>query len=315
MESSGVLPPGWYPDQQERGKERYWDGSQWTHQLRASRAAVPKPPPAPEAAGRPSAGPPRPARTPTPPKPGSWWSRFPTPAKWSIGVIALLFVIAAISGRGQQQTDSEDAKPAERPTVNVTVDQDGRGVRAKAITLTGTVDPPGASVLVFGNRKAKVTGGRWSLRIPLVYGVNDVPISATSAGHDPTDISATITREKTAEERAADKQKFINAAETIDYDQLHKNADRYAGRKVKYQGQIFQIQEDPVGGGLLLLSVTNEGYDLWTDNIWVNYKGNIKSAEDDIITIYGVVKGSRSYETQIGGETYVPEIDARYVEE
>ncbi len=53
----------------------------------------------------------------------------------------------------------------------------------------------------------------------------------------------------------------------------------------------------------------------WSDNVWVDVVGTIKSAEDDIITVYGTVQGTKSYETQIGGETYVPQVKARYVEE
>ena len=95
---------------------------------------------------------------------------------------------------------------------------------------------------------------------------------------------------------------------------MEKNADDYAGKRVKYTGQIFQIQED-LGSTVILMSVTNEGYDFWDDNVWVDYDGEIESAKDDIITIYGTVTGSKSYETQIGGETYVPQIRAKYVEE
>jgi hypothetical protein len=97
------------------------------------------------------------------------------------------------------------------------------------------------------------------------------------------------------------------------YKQLDKNADKFAGQRVKFYGKIFQIQEDSVGG-IMLLSVTDEGFDLWDDNVWVNYDHPIKSAEDDMVTVYGTVVGTKSYETQIGGETYVPDIDAKYIE-
>ena len=65
----------------------------------------------------------------------------------------------------------------------------------------------------------------------------------------------------------------------------------------------------------MLLAVTNEGYDFWDDNVWVEYDGTIEGAEEDIITVYGVVRGEQSYETQIGGETFVPKVEARYIEE
>ena len=67
------------------------------------------------------------------------------------------------------------------------------------------------------------------------------------------------------------------------------------------------------GGGFMLLSVTDQGYDIWTDNVWVNYDHPISSAEDDIVTVWGTITGTKSYDTQIGGSTYVPEMHARYI--
>jgi hypothetical protein len=118
-------------------------------------------------------------------------------------------------------------------------------------------------------------------------------------------------RQAIAEQKRAD---FVNSTVAISYPQLSKNPDRYSGTKVRFYGEILQIQED-VRGGFMLLSVTDLGYDVWTDNVWVNYQGNIGSVEGDRITIYGVVVGTKEYETQIGGSTYVPEIDARYISE
>lgn len=67
---------------------------------------------------------------------------------------------------------------------------------------------------------------------------------------------------------------------------------------------------------MILLAVTHDPVlDLWDDNIWVNYEGTINSAEDDVITVYGEVVGTKSYETQIGGETFVPEVDAKIIDE
>ena len=65
----------------------------------------------------------------------------------------------------------------------------------------------------------------------------------------------------------------------------------------------------------MLLSVTDEGYGFWSDNVWVEFDGTIKGAEEDVITVYGTITGSESYETQIGGETYVPKLKGRYVVE
>lgn len=122
---------------------------------------------------------------------------------------------------------------------------------------------------------------------------------------------------KAAERAAAEAQReadFKAAATTIPYNQLAKNPDNYRGQKVVYRGQIFQIQDSGFGGNMLL-AVTDEGYDIWDDNVWVDYDDSFDSAEDDVVTIYGVVKGEKSYETQIGGETYVPRIKLKYIDE
>jgi hypothetical protein len=45
----------------------------------------------------------------------------------------------------------------------------------------------------------------------------------------------------------------------------------------------------------------------------VNYKGQVHGAEKDMVTFWGKVTGTKSYKTQAGGETYVPEVEAKYV--
>jgi len=65
----------------------------------------------------------------------------------------------------------------------------------------------------------------------------------------------------------------------------------------------------------MLLSVTDEGYGFWTDNVWVEFDEPTEAAEEDIITVYGKITGSEEYETQIGGSTYVPRMKAKYIDE
>jgi hypothetical protein len=115
------------------------------------------------------------------------------------------------------------------------------------------------------------------------------------------------------EREAAKEAAFREEATTIDYDQLIKNPYRYVGEKVVYTGQIFQIQEGV--GSFMLLSVTDEGYGFWTDEVWVSGFGEIESAEEDIVTVYGTVTGAEEYETQIGGSNFVPKVKAKYIDE
>ena len=66
-------------------------------------------------------------------------------------------------------------------------------------------------------------------------------------------------------------------------------------------GMISIVSIDVFNGAIMLLAVTyDQDLDLWDDNVWVNYEGTIGSAEDDVVTVYGEIVGTRSYETQIG---------------
>lgn len=168
-------------------------------------------------------------------------------------------------------------------------------------------------------KPARVRGRRWSRSVVIKKrGDNRYRVVATKRGHDRDATTAVVTRKLSRAERAAitatKRQAFVNAAAAIPYNQLEKNPNRHKGKKVVFRGQIFQIQEDD-GETWMLLSVTDEGYGFWTDNVWVEYDGTIRGAEDDIITVYGTITGEQSYETQIGGETYVPKMRARYVSE
>ncbi len=66
----------------------------------------------------------------------------------------------------------------------------------------------------------------------------------------------------------------------------------------------------------VLLSVTDEGCDFWSDEVWIDYAGmKVAGAEGHFLTFYGTVEGQKSFETQIGGERYVPQITAEFFEE
>jgi hypothetical protein len=309
-------PPGWYDEPAGTDRQRYWDGQQWTENYQ---------------------GPPgEPPTKPTKPWHRKWWV-------WVLGGLVVLGIIGALipaeesdkskpSAAAQQKAESPKPKPKE-VVLNATAPEE---VRKPTAVIKGTVTPATADVTVDGKR-VEVSGGTFRYRLKLRQGVNYTPIEATAHGYGPYAASVSIYRnltkaeiaeqnriiaERRARERAerraraeAKKQEFIASAQTIDYDQLMKNPEAFAGDPVKYTGQIFQIQEDPAGGGIVLLAVTDEGYGFWTDNIWVNYDGKVQGAEEDMLTVYGTVVGSKTYETQIGGETYVPEIDAKIIDE
>ncbi len=48
--------------------------------------------------------------------------------------------------------------------------------------------------------------------------------------------------------------------------------------------------------------------------MWIDYDQDVSYVQNDMITVYGTVTGTKSYQTQSGGNTYVPEIHARYIQ-
>lgn len=103
-------------------------------------------------------------------------------------------------------------------------------------------------------------------------------------------------------------------AKTIEYAKLEKNPDRYAGEYVTYTGEIVQIMEDEDFTVMrLAVTKTSYGYDI-NDIIYVEYEGLTDFVEEDIVTIYGQVYGSYTYQSQAGWDITVPAVIADFVE-
>ena len=119
---------------------------------------------------------------------------------------------------------------------------------------------------------------------------------------------------------------FKASCRTVAYKVLDKDAGQLKGRKYKITGQVFQIQDAGSGqywegypAGLeprtsILLSVTNQGYGFWDDNVAVAFEGRLKKVyEKDIITVWGTCLGQYSYTSVAGYDMTVPAILAKYV--
>lgn len=115
-----------------------------------------------------------------------------------------------------------------------------------------------------------------------------------------------IAKAKKESEAKAKAQEEINAkkvnAQTIPYEQLKKNPDRYTGEYVTYTGEIIQIMEGD-GRSQIRLSVTKESYGYSVNDIvFVEYAGYTDFVDGNIVKIYGEVYGSYTYTSQAGYE-------------
>lgn len=253
--------------------------------------------------------------------------------------LSLIAIIAAGCGSSSSGTPSNHAAPATdtstqtptattppapppKPKVEVLFSPSTLStVHEDAFTVRGTATRGATVSLHQGGHviTAVLHGRHWSAPVTVHMGDNTLRARAKKKGFVSGHDLIVVTRKHSAAERAAIRaqrqQDFMASATTIPYNQLNKDASSYKGKRVVYHGQIFQIQQDGNFGGVMLLSVTDEGYGIWDDHIWVDYDRSIKSAENDNVTVYGTITGSKSYDTQAGGSTYVPRMHAKYIVE
>ncbi|VVB85121.1 zinc-ribbon domain protein [uncultured archaeon] len=106
------------------------------------------------------------------------------------------------------------------------------------------------------------------------------------------------------------KSKALN----ISYDDLMRNNENYIGKIVYYRGRILQVNEISNGKYALRVATKKESYGGYLEEvIWVNYKGS-RLLENDLIDIWGEVKGLKSYTAVLGNGITIPEIESLHVE-
>jgi len=102
------------------------------------------------------------------------------------------------------------------------------------------------------------------------------------------------------------------ALRNISYDDLLRNNQDYVGDIVYYQGEVLQIQNVYGDTYILRIGVTKDMF-FYDDPIWVNYAGS-RVLQDDIVDVWGEVKGIMQYEAVLGNQVEIPEINAMLVE-
>lgn len=127
------------------------------------------------------------------------------------------------------------------------------------------------------------------------------------------EIKAVQSPETLAAQQTLDEQKAQSV--TIAYDDLFRNNEKHIGKIVRYVGEVLQVQENfclfcENPGYTLRVAVTKGDFDLWDDPIWVDYFGDERFLEDDIVTIWGTVEGLKSYQAVLGNQITVPQLTA-----
>ncbi|MFV5911917.1 hypothetical protein [Bacillus cereus] len=125
------------------------------------------------------------------------------------------------------------------------------------------------------------------------------------------EIANAYTKEE-SDKKSREKQK--QEAKQIRYAELKKNPDKFKMEFVKYQGEILQIMESG-NSTMIRLAVTKESYGYNSnDIIYVTYDGTTQFVDKDIVTVYGRVLGSHTYESTANYKITLPHIEAKIIE-
>lgn len=129
--------------------------------------------------------------------------------------------------------------------------------------------------------------------------------------------------EQVSKQTEMDKETYIQSCETYTYKEIARNPNNYIDKKAKFEGKVIQVVEN--GNNVVLrVNVTKEenqfaedGY-LYSDTIYVEYTrktdNESRILNDDIITMYGVLNGTKSYDSVLSGNITVPFLIAEYID-
>jgi len=99
------------------------------------------------------------------------------------------------------------------------------------------------------------------------------------------------------------------ALKNITYDDLMRNVENYKGKVIYYRGEVIQVSQGIGDNYDLRIGVTPNEFGIYNDIIWVNYRGS-RVLENDLVDLWGNVKGLKTYTAVLGNEVTVPEVDA-----
>jgi hypothetical protein len=101
------------------------------------------------------------------------------------------------------------------------------------------------------------------------------------------------------------------------YEDIARNPENMNGEYAKLKGKVIQVLES--GNAVQIrVDITVSEYGNYSDTIFVSYYKKSETEdrilEDDIITIYGKLDGTETYNAVLGQQITLPKINAEYVE-
>jgi len=113
------------------------------------------------------------------------------------------------------------------------------------------------------------------------------------------------------------EEEYKASCNSISYVDIARNPNEYVGQKAVFSGKVIQVQES--GKRVVLrVNVTKGEYGIWDDTVYVDYQrkddNESRVLEEDIITMYGEIKGIKDYTAVFGNQISIPHLKVEYIE-
>lgn len=120
-----------------------------------------------------------------------------------------------------------------------------------------------------------------------------------------------------SEEIVLSEDEYKAQCSAISYNDIARNPNNYVGQKTNFKGNVIQVQEN--GKNVVLrINTKQDQYGWWEDTIYVDYTrkddNESRVLEDDIVTVYGEIKGIKNYIAVFGNQISIPHIKAEYID-
>lgn len=109
-------------------------------------------------------------------------------------------------------------------------------------------------------------------------------------------------------------QAYSSSCQWPSFDNVARDPDSWDGVRVAFTGEVIQVLQSGTRY-TLRVNVTPVSYG-YTDTIMVYYvadAGDSRILEDDVITLYGIMNGTYTYESVLGASITVPFMNAAYI--
>ena len=230
----------------------------------------------------------------------------------AVSILILCAAIGALSTINDKpevtKTKSTSTTPAKENMeikLDISSPTSGQAIAASSVEVVGSTEDNATIIINEAQVTVDPNTATFKHSVNLQEGPNTITILARKEGFKSKETTLTVTREVSETE-------FKGACQMIPYKQLDRDADQLKGTKVYYHGKIFNINTSESLANIQL-NVTDIGYGIWDDQVFVVYSGSIDVYEDDMIDMWGTVYGKYSYESQAGWQITVQRVEAKYL--